>query len=90
MPGEGLLFLFGVIMAALLLFIMVFFVIMFSDLECDYINPIDLCNKLNQVRVEQADQNGGYNRVLGDVCSSWPIVRESSHKYLLNIHFMGH
>ncbi len=22
---------------------------MFSDLECDYINPIDLCNKLNQV-----------------------------------------
>ncbi|KAG1138607.1 hypothetical protein G6F37_010656 [Rhizopus arrhizus] len=36
------------IMAALLLFMMVFFVIMFSDLECDYINPIDLCNKLNQ------------------------------------------
>jgi protein cornichon len=26
-------------------------IIMFSDLECDYINPIDLCNKLNQVRV---------------------------------------
>ena len=26
-------------------------VIMFSDLECDYINPIDLCNKLNQVCV---------------------------------------
>lgn len=24
---------------------------MFSDLECDYINPIDLCNKLNQVCV---------------------------------------
>lgn len=23
---------------------------MFSDLECDYINPIDLCNKLNQVK----------------------------------------
>ncbi len=22
---------------------------MFSDLECDYINPIDLCNKLNTV-----------------------------------------
>lgn len=26
-------------------------IIMFSDLECDYINPIDLCNKLNQVCV---------------------------------------
>jgi hypothetical protein len=25
-------------------------IIMFSDLECDYINPIDLCNKLNAVR----------------------------------------
>jgi protein cornichon len=72
----GWLFLFAVLMAAGLLFTMVFFVcvalglhrihlaaklkadvhlsspsqiIMFSDLECDYINPIDLCNKLNQV-----------------------------------------
>ena len=26
-------------------------IIMFSDLECDYINPFDLCNKLNQVRI---------------------------------------
>ncbi|ORZ09527.1 cornichon [Absidia repens] len=48
MHGEAMLFLFAVIMAALLLFMMVFFVIMFSDLECDYINPIDLCDKLNQ------------------------------------------
>ncbi|CAO3695193.1 unnamed protein product [Rhizopus stolonifer] len=48
MTGEFMLFLFAVIMAALLLFTMVFFVIMFSDLECDYINPINLCNKLNQ------------------------------------------
>ena len=29
-------------------------IIMFSDLECDYINPIDLCNKLNQVRIHFA------------------------------------
>ncbi|CDS02827.1 hypothetical protein LRAMOSA00230 [Lichtheimia ramosa] len=48
MVGEAMLFIFAVVMAALLLFAMVFFVIMFSDLECDYINPIDLCNKLNQ------------------------------------------
>jgi len=48
MGGEGWLFLFAVLMAAALLFTMVFFIIMFSDLECDYINPIDLCNKLNQ------------------------------------------
>jgi len=31
-----------------LLFTSVFYVIMYSDLEVDYINPIDLCNKLNQ------------------------------------------
>jgi len=48
MGGEGWLFLFAVLMAAVLLFTMVFFIIMFSDLECDYINPIDLCNKLNK------------------------------------------
>jgi len=48
MGGTGWLFLFAVLMAAGLLFTMVFFIIMFSDLECDYINPIDLCNKLNQ------------------------------------------
>lgn len=41
-------FLFAVLYSAGLLFGMVFFVIMFSDLESDYINPIDLCNKLNQ------------------------------------------
>ncbi|KAM0792731.1 hypothetical protein ACM66B_002508 [Microbotryomycetes sp. NB124-2] len=35
-------------MSAILLFTSVFFIIMFSDLECDYLNPIDLCNKLNQ------------------------------------------
>ena len=29
-------------------------IIMFSDLECDYINPIDLCNKLNQVSLLSA------------------------------------
>ncbi|KAJ3274954.1 hypothetical protein HDV01_001818 [Terramyces sp. JEL0728] len=26
---------------------------MFSDLECDYINPIDLCSKLNQFVVPE-------------------------------------
>jgi hypothetical protein len=29
---------------------------MFSDLECDYINPIDLCNKLNQVRTKYRER----------------------------------
>ena len=41
-------FLFALLGDGLLLFCMVFFIILFSDLECDFINPIDLCNKLNQ------------------------------------------
>jgi len=48
MSGAGWLYLFSVLAAAALLFTMVFYIIMFSDLECDYINPIDLCQKLNQ------------------------------------------
>ncbi|BFZ62499.1 COPII-coated vesicle protein [Saitoella coloradoensis] len=47
MTGEGWLFLFAVLVNAVNLFLQVFFTIMYSDLECDYINPIDLCNKLN-------------------------------------------
>jgi len=47
MSGTGWLYLFSVLMAAGLLFAMVFYIIMFSDLECDYINPIDLCQRLN-------------------------------------------
>jgi hypothetical protein len=49
MQAESWLFIFAVISAAVLLFFMVYFIIMFSDLEVDYINPIDLCNKLNMV-----------------------------------------
>jgi len=47
MNYEGWLFLFALLWAAGLLFGTVFFIIMFSDLEVDYINPVDLCNKLN-------------------------------------------
>lgn len=31
-----------------------FFVVMYSDLEIDYINPIDLCNKLNPYILPEA------------------------------------
>ncbi|KAF8622717.1 hypothetical protein AX15_006808 [Amanita polypyramis BW_CC] len=46
--GIGWLYLFAILWSAVLLFGTVFFIVMFSDLESDYINPIDLCNKLNQ------------------------------------------
>ncbi|CAP62273.1 uncharacterized protein PODANS_5_12250 [Podospora anserina S mat+] len=47
MSGEAWLYLFAVIINAVNLFLQVFFTIMYSDLECDYINPTDLCNRLN-------------------------------------------
>jgi len=48
MGVEVWVYLFAVIMAAGLLFGTVFVVIMFSDLESDYINPFDLCSQLNR------------------------------------------
>ncbi|KZV99817.1 cornichon-domain-containing protein [Exidia glandulosa HHB12029] len=47
MNGEAWLFIFAVLAAAALIFTSVFFIVSYSDLETDYINPIDLCNRLN-------------------------------------------
>lgn len=43
---------------------------MFSDLECDYINPIDLCNKLNQVRHTYPLTASMTNLPLSTVCTT--------------------
>jgi len=40
------------------MFTAVFFVIMFSDLETDYINPIDFCNKMNKFVLPEAFAHG--------------------------------
>ncbi|KAI4735494.1 cornichon [Aureobasidium sp. EXF-12298] len=54
MSGEAWLYLIAVLINAVNLFLQVFFTIMYSDLECDYINPIDLCNRLNTYIVPEA------------------------------------
>jgi len=54
MSGEAWLYLFAVLVNAVNLFLQVFFTIMYSDLECDYINPIDLCNRLNTYIIPEA------------------------------------
>ncbi|KIW98892.1 uncharacterized protein Z519_00555 [Cladophialophora bantiana CBS 173.52] len=54
MSGEAWLYLLAVLINAVNLFLQVFFTIMYSDLECDYINPIDLCNRLNTYIVPEA------------------------------------
>ncbi|KAF8161249.1 cornichon [Crassisporium funariophilum] len=55
---SGWLFLFTVLYSAGLLFGMIFVVIMFSDLESDYINPIDFCNKLNSFVIPEYAAHG--------------------------------
>ncbi|KAJ2449009.1 hypothetical protein EV183_005125 [Coemansia sp. RSA 2336] len=47
MSFTALAYILALIMAGILLFGAVYFVIMLTDLECDYINPIDLANTLN-------------------------------------------
>lgn len=48
MFSEVFIFVFAVVINAVCLFSEVYFTISFSDLECDYINPIELCKKLNK------------------------------------------
>ncbi|CAN6600423.1 ER-derived vesicles protein Erv14p [Trichomonascus vanleenenianus] len=45
--GIFWLYLLAVFLNAGNLFMQVFFAVMYSDLEADYINPVDLCNKVN-------------------------------------------
>lgn len=49
MGGEEWLFLFAVLFASALMFMSVFFIMMFSDLELEYINRVDLCIVLNKI-----------------------------------------
>ncbi|KAK3317691.1 cornichon [Cercophora scortea] len=58
MSGEAWLYLFAVLINAVNLFLQVFFTIMYSDLECDYINPIDLCNRLNTYIIPEVAVHG--------------------------------
>lgn len=52
------LFIFSVIINAINLFFQVYFTIMYSDLECDYINPVELCNKLNVLIIPELGVHG--------------------------------
>ncbi|ODV93258.1 hypothetical protein PACTADRAFT_61965 [Pachysolen tannophilus NRRL Y-2460] len=53
MFGGYLFFILAVILNSINLFGQVFFSIMYNDLESDYINPMELCNKLNQYIVPE-------------------------------------
>ncbi|RKP19219.1 putative ER to Golgi transport-related protein [Rozella allomycis CSF55] len=62
--GEVITFLIALLLVTVLLFAMIFFVIMYSDLECDYMNPIDLCNKLNPYIIPEILAHGTLTIIL--------------------------
>ena len=62
---------------------------MYSDLECDYINPIDLCNRLNMYIVPEAGVHA-FLTVLFLINGYWlpfllnlPLVAWNGKKYVL-------
>jgi protein cornichon len=78
-----------VLLNAVNLFLQVFFTIMYSDLECDYINPIDLCNRLNMYIVPEAGVHA-FLTVLFLINGYWlplllnlPLVAWNGKKYVL-------
>lgn len=52
--SSGVFFLFVLMMDVVVLFAQIFFTIMFQDLGSDYINPIDLVNRLNPYILPEA------------------------------------
>ncbi|CAK7892118.1 ER-derived vesicles protein Erv14p [[Candida] anglica] len=94
MSGESWLFILAVIVNAVNLFSQVFFTIMYSDLECDYINPIELCNKLNPWFIPEAGLHA-FITVLFLVNGYWfpfllnlPLLAYNVNKYLKKNHML--
>lgn len=50
-----------------------FFMIMFGDLEMDYINPIDLCNQLNRFILPEAALQA-FGTVLSLLAGEWLLL----------------
>ncbi|AGO10142.1 AaceriAAR149Wp [[Ashbya] aceris (nom. inval.)] len=48
------LFVFAFVMNAVSMFLQVHFTIMYADLEADYVNPIELCSKVNRLITPEA------------------------------------
>ncbi|KAF3918994.1 hypothetical protein ABW20_dc0109730 [Dactylellina cionopaga] len=94
MTGESWLYLLAVLLNAVNLFLQVFFTIMYSDLECDYINPIDLCNRLNSYIIPEAAVHGSLT-ALFLINGYWlalalnlPLVAFNVKKFLDNAHLL--
>ncbi|CCE82256.1 Piso0_001973 [Millerozyma farinosa CBS 7064] len=94
MSGESWLFILSVVANTVNLFAQVFFTIMYSDLECDYINPIELCNKLNPWFIPEAGLHAVLS-LLFLVNGYWfmfllnlPLLAFNVRKFLNNNHLL--
>ncbi|KAJ9643982.1 COPII-coated vesicle protein [Coniosporium apollinis] len=94
MSGEAWLYLLAVLINAVNLFLQVFFTIMYSDLECDYINPIDLCNRLNTYIIPEAAVHG-FLTILFLINGYWiafilnvPLLAWNAKKIMDNQHLL--
>ncbi|KAF8432884.1 cornichon [Terfezia claveryi] len=94
MSGESWLYLLAVLLNAANLFLQVFFTIMYSDLECDYINPIDLCNRLNTYILPEAAVHA-FLSLLFLINGYWmafalnlPLLGYNIKKFLDNAHLL--
>ena len=69
MVSEILLFIFALLVTVSLLFVIIYFLITLSDLECDYLNAQECCAKLNFVR-DVRKKSDQYNVKAIDFCCS--------------------
>lgn len=84
----GFFFLFVMFYDIALLFAQVFFTIMFQDLASDYINPIDLVNRLNPYILPEAAAHGLLSLILL-ISGNWisfalqaPVIAWNANKFV--------
>lgn len=90
MLSDTLVYILAVILNAGNLFLQVFFAVMYSDLEADFVNPIELCNKLNVYLLPEAGLQA-FITLLLLLSGQWlalllnaPIVAWNVRKFLNN------
>jgi len=57
-------YLLAAVVSVALLFTMVYYLIMFSDLEMDYVNPVELCRRLNALVLPEMAAHAALTAVL--------------------------
>ncbi|CDO56543.1 similar to Saccharomyces cerevisiae YGL054C ERV14 Protein localized to COPII-coated vesicles [Geotrichum candidum] len=94
MSSAPWIYLLAVLLNATNLFFQVFFTILYSDLESDYINPIDLCNKLNKYILPEAAIQG-FLTIIFLLNGFWwsflvtaPVMAFNARKIQLNTHLL--